>query len=263
MVEIMAAGAGAVFACALVAAIVGIAKRDNGIADVAWGFLFVLGAVAGAAAAPRVTNVTRVVIVLVALWALRLSSHIGTRRVQHGAEDWRYAESRAKWPQRKVVLYSVVRVYLFQALLATIVSLPIFVIEADASIQITLMTYVGTALFAAGLAEETIGDMQLRGFLSRKRAGLETASLCTIGLWSRTRHPNYFGEALLWWGIAVIALGAEQWPVALIGPLTITVLVRYVSGVPLLEKTWSTRPGFTEWAERTPVFVPWPRFLRR
>jgi steroid 5-alpha reductase family enzyme len=113
----------------------------------------------------------------------------------------------------------------------------------------------GAAVFAAGFCFEAVGDWQLRRFLRRPE---NSGRLMTEGLWAWTRHPNYFGEAALWWGIGFVAVQAEHGWAALASALTITVLVRFVSGVPLLEKKYAGREDFEAYKKRTSVFFPLP-----
>ena len=109
-----------------------------------------------------------------------------------------------------------------------------------------------------GLLIETSADRELRQF---KRDSSNKGKLMTQGLWSYSRHPNYFGEALVWWGFGFLAFGGSRLGCVFIGPIIVTYLLRYVSGVPLLERAMEGRPGFVEYAAATPIFVP--RFFNR
>jgi steroid 5-alpha reductase family enzyme len=239
---------------------VAVARRDNSIVDVVWGPSFVVIALAASTAAPAPSWHLGLVVALVSIWAARLAWHIGSRRQHQQGEDWRYAAWRAAWG-RWWPVRSLVQVFALQGALALLASAPVFVLVAAPPRPIDGWAVIGTIVWAVGFAIEATADWQLGRFLADRRAGRESARFCDRGLWSRTRHPNYLGEAILWWGIAIVALSAPDGWIGCFGALLITVLVRYVSGVPILEQSWRTRPGFAEWAAQTPVFLPrvWPR----
>ncbi len=109
-------------------------------------------------------------------------------------------------------------------------------------------------VWLTGFSFEAIGDRQLAAFI---RDPANRGQLMTGGLWSYTRHPNYFGEAAMWWGMAMLALSAPNGWLGLVGPLVITILLLFVSGVPLLEKKYAGRPDWEEYKKRTSIFIPW------
>jgi steroid 5-alpha reductase family enzyme len=113
--------------------------------------------------------------------------------------------------------------------------------------------YAGLGIFMAGFIFEAIGDYQLKRFKARDE---NKGKIITKGLWRYSRHPNYFGEAVLWWGIFLMCSGSRFDWIAVISPVTITFLLRFVSGVPMLEEKYRNRPDFIEYAAKTPVFVP-------
>jgi steroid 5-alpha reductase family enzyme len=229
--------------------------RDASIVDVAWGPGFAAIAwvsLALAGSSPR----GLLLAVLATAWGLRLGLHLAARRrAQGGAEDRRYTAMRASHGAR-FPLRSLFTVFLLQGALMWLVSLPL---QAAAAIGRTAplgpLDAAGAFLALAGLAVEAVADAQLRRFLAHPGSrGL----VMQEGLWGWSRHPNYFGDALLWWGLGLLALSAGAWW-ALIGPLAMTLLLLKVSGVALLEKTIaSRRPGYAEYAARTSAFVPWP-----
>jgi steroid 5-alpha reductase family enzyme len=227
--------------------------RDSSIADVAWGPLFVvvasLGLMVGGGWGPR----RALVWLMVAAWGLRLGVYIGFRNRGKG-EDARYARWREEhgpaWPLR-----SLVTVFLLQGAILLVVSLPVLAATSGGPATVGWTDLVGAALWLAGFAVEVVGDAQLRDFLRRRE---DPKALMTSGLWRYSRHPNYFGEALLWWGIGVVALSAPWGWATLVGPLCITLLLRFVSGVPLTEKSMEGRPGWDEYASRTSAFIPFP-----
>jgi steroid 5-alpha reductase family enzyme len=196
---------------------------------------------------------------LTALWGLRLSAHLFTRWRAHGV-DPRYAAILGRAMQKKGWSFakaSFVQVFALQAVLLFIVCLPAQLGQIPSSpIQVGWMAYIGAAMALIGIAFETIGDAQLKAFradLSRKGQVLNT------GLWRYTRHPNYFGDALTWWGIWLVAAETRLGLWALIGPILITWLLTRLSGVPMLEyRLAKTRPGYADYVARTSSFFPWP-----
>lgn len=248
---------GAVALLMTIVAAVGLVRRDNSIVDVFWGPAFVAITAGALLAAPVVHWRAALVAALVMVWAGRLALHIGLRRRGHTGEDFRYAAWRAQWG-RSWVARSILQVYTLQGALALLVAAPILVVTTSTAPAgaIDVWAVIGSALWALGLTIETVADLQIMRFQARKKAGHEQAKMCMTGLWSYSRHPNYLGEVVLWWGIGVVALGEPSGWIGLIGPVVITALIRFVSGVPMLERAWKQREGFAEWAATTPVFLP-------
>jgi steroid 5-alpha reductase family enzyme len=187
--------------------------------------------------------------VLVTLWAARLALHIGVRNAGK-PEDVRYQGLRARW--QPFWWKSLFVVFLLQGALLLVVAAPIGIAARGPDL-------VALALFGFGLVVESVADLQLALF---KRDPHNAGRVMDRGLWAWSRHPNYFGEMLLWWGLGLLALSAPYGPLALIGPATITFLLLRVSGVPMLEATVKQRrPGYVDYVARTPAF--WPRPPRR
>lgn len=225
--------------------LVALARRDNSLADIAWGIGFILIALlATLLAGPSVPGL--VATALVTIWGLRLSWHIARR---HRGEDPRYAQWRKEWTWVKTRAFF--QVWMLQGLLMLLVSAPVIhVIMARPAPS--LWTVIGALVWAVGFFIETVADAQVRRWKRRGGSGLYTD-----GLWRYSRHPNYFGEALLWWGIWLIALGAPGGWMTIYGPLSITFLLRFVSGVPLTERRYAGREGWDAYKRRTNAFVPW------
>jgi steroid 5-alpha reductase family enzyme len=230
--------------------LIAVVIRNNGIVDIMWGLGFILIALIGYSLAP--TNiVSKLVFSYVVLWGLRLSVHIALRNWGKG-EDFRYAQMRQNWGKHWVIR-SFFQIYLVQWLLMQLVALPI-VIAMTGSLTISLVVmYLGVALWLTGFFFEAVGDYQLVRF-KKKRSSKD--KLMTTGLWSLTRHPNYFGEAILWWGIAILAYGVTHNLLAFVGPLTIDFLLLFVSGIPMLEKKYQGRADWRAYAKKTPAFFP-------
>ncbi|HYZ92261.1 MAG TPA: DUF1295 domain-containing protein [Actinomycetota bacterium] len=251
--ELAPVTAGAVAALMVIVWVVSVAVRDASIVDIVWGLGFVLIAVLGlivGTEAPR----ARLAGALTVIWGVRLAIHLFRRNAGKG-EDYRYQAMRRRWGPR-FPLISLVTVFLLQGTLMWIVSLPVQAAQSSATpAGLTAADAIGTALWFVGFVFESIGDEQLRRF---KADPANQGKVMDHGLWRYTRHPNYFGDATLWWGLGVIGLAAGAWW-ALIGPLVMTVFLLRVSGVPLLERRMSrTRPGYADYVRRTSAFVPLP-----
>jgi len=230
---------------------VSIAKRDASIVDSVWSLLLLAAACTYAvatAAAPR----TLLVLVLVTAWALRLSAYI-TWRNWGEPEDHRYVAIR----ERNEPNYAAKSLYLvfgLQGVLAWIVSLPLLGALASAR-PVLFLDWLGVAIVCAGIGIETIADAQLARF---KADPANRGKVMDRGLWRYTRHPNYFGEFLVWWGFYMIALGAGAWW-AIVSPLLMSVLLLRISGVALLEKDiQERRPAYRDYVARTNAFFPGP-----
>lgn len=253
MGEVMLASAAVVTAAMVALWAWSLRLRDASIVDPFWGPGFALVAwtsVAVAGPSPR----GLLLAALVTAWGLRLAIHLGLRRRGHG-EDRRYAAMRAARGERFAVV-SLFTVFLLQAALLWLVSLPL---QAGAALgrgePLGALEAAGAAVFAVGLVLEAVADAQLARFL---RDPGSRGRVLDRGVWAWSRHPNYFGDFLVWWGLGLAALGAGA-PWALAGPAAMTVLLLRVSGVRLLESTIAERrPEYAEYAARTSPFFPWP-----
>jgi steroid 5-alpha reductase family enzyme len=226
--------------------------RNNGIVDVAWGLGFIAVAAVLWTRAPWLTPAKALVTVCVLVWGCRLSIHI-LRRALGRPEDFRYAAMRKRWG-RSAVVKSFFFVFMLQGLFMLVVSLPVTVVLGSPARPLGALDVAGAVVFAAGFVFEAAGDRQLAAHL---RDPANRGRLMTRGLWGLTRHPNYFGEAALWWGIGLVALGSPNGGIALLGPFTITLLLVFVSGVPLLERKYAGRPDWEAYKARTSKFIPW------
>ena len=195
------------------------------------------------------------VLTFVGLWALRLALHIGGRNIGHG-EDFRYVAWRTQYAA-SWWWASYLRVFVLQSVVAWIVALPLyFAIGSAEPDHLTAWDAAGAALFTIGFWFEAIGDEQLRRF---KANPANAGTVMNTGLWRYTRHPNYFGEAVLWWGFAVIAAGTPGGYFGIIGAALINFFLVRVSGVSLLEKTLKqTKPGYAAYIASTSAFLPRP-----
>jgi steroid 5-alpha reductase family enzyme len=228
-------------------------RRNNGLADVAWGLGFVLLAFINLITAGEVTSRRIVVTLLVAIWGLRLAIHVYSRN-RGKPEDFRYAEMRRKWG-RRATLFSYTHVFMLQGILLFVIAIPIVLINSGPPVPFGITDALGVFVWCAGFAMEAAADAQLRRFVRFRKSPANP--IMTEGLWRYSRHPNYFGEALLWWGIFLMALRAPTGWTGAVSPLLIGFLLRFVSGVPLLEKKYRDNPRFREYAGRTNAFFPW------
>jgi len=231
--------------------VVSIVKKRNDVADIAWGLGFVLMAwlsfiISGFSFKALTVNI------LVTIWGLRLAWHIYNRN-KNKPEDSRYLEWRKAW--KNFYLRSYTQVFLLQGILLFIISLPVIYVNHSASSGFGVLEMVGFLIWTLGFYFESTGDRQLKEFISNPG---NKGKLMDKGLWQYSRHPNYFGEVTQWWGIFIIALSVSGSLFTIIGPLTITILILFVSGVPLLEKKYAGRPDFEEYKKRTSIFLPLP-----
>ena len=244
-------GLGAVAAAFTLLWAVSLRLRDASIADPFWGPGFLLAAGAYLLAHGQATPRGLLAVVLVAAWATRLGLHLLGRNRAHG-EDPRYAAMRASHGER-FRWVSLGTVFWLQAVLLWVVSLPLLG-SVVGTAPLGVWDLAGTAVFVVGLLTEAVADAQLGRF---RADPANRGSVLDRGLWRYSRHPNYFGDALLWWGLYLLAVGAGA-PWTVVGPAVMTFLLVNVSGVALLERSLAkARPGYAEDVRRTSAVVPW------
>jgi steroid 5-alpha reductase family enzyme len=191
--------------------------------------------------------------VLVTIWGLRLFIHIIQRNLGK-EEDFRYKKWREDWG-KWLIPRAFLQVYMLQGLFMGIISLPVILIRYENGPWDLLILVIGLGIWILGFIFESVGDKQLKTFIGDPS---NRGKIMDRGLWKYTRHPNYFGEATMWWGIFLIGMSAGISILSIISPLTITTLLLFVSGVPMLEKSMKDKPGYQEYAERTSIFIPLP-----
>ena len=228
-------------------------RRRNDLADIAWGGGFIVAALTAGTLQTGATPRARLVVLLVILWGMRLAVHIGLRNLGKGEDD-RYRKWREEWGKHWL-LRSFLQVFLLQGFLIYLISLPVTYMILAGPSGWTWLDALGLTVWIIGFFFEAVGDFQLAQF---KKNPANRGKIIQQGLWRYSRHPNYFGEVTLWWGIYLIALSAPGGWVTIIGPLTITFLILKVSGIPLLEKKYADNAAFQEYARRTSVFFPLP-----
>jgi len=234
--------------------IVSLRIRDASIVDIFWGVGFAIIAWTSHALMPQPTGRSWLIVVMTTMWGGRLAVHLARRNLGHG-EDYRYRAMRAAHGPR-FPFVSLVTVFLLQGVLMWIVSLPLQVAQRPgANSGLGWLDALGLLLWATGLCFEAVADAQLARF---KRSASERGQVMDHGLWRYSRHPNYFGDFLVWWGFGVMALATGAWW-ALAGPLVMSVLLLKVSGVAMLERTIADRrPAYRDYVRRTSAFFPWP-----
>jgi steroid 5-alpha reductase family enzyme len=256
---VMLASAGAVAALMLVPWVVSLLRRDAGVADVAWGLGFVLVAWLSFALADGTAERKTLVVVLTSIWGVRLAAYLAWRD-RGKEEDFRYREMRARYG-RRFPLVSLVAVFAFQGLGIWTVSLPVQAAQVpDSPSTLTVLDFAGVFLWVVGMFFESVGDLQLARF----KADLgNRGKVLDEGLWRYTRHPNYFGDFCVWWGLYAIALATGAWW-SVVGPLMMSCILLRLSGVPVMERHLrQQRPGYEQYAQRTSAFLPSPPRERR
>jgi len=233
--------------------VIALFKRNNSIADIAWGMGFVLITVFSFSRALDVFERTLLINILVLIWGLRLAYYILKRNYKK-KEDFRYANWRKEWKQH-FLIRSYLQVFMLQGLIMYIIALPIMANNFNEVQNLSIFDIIGLTIWMIGFLFESIGDFQLKQFISKEE---NKGKIMQSGLWKYTRHPNYFGESAMWIGIALISFRSFSNPLfAIISPLLITYLLLFVSGVPLLEEKYKDNLEFQEYAKRTSKFIPW------
>ena len=252
--EVMAASAVVIGAIMFLTWMLSVALKNASIVDIVWGLGFV--AVAWTSfAVGNGDDTRRLVLALMAtVWGLRLATHLAVRNIGHG-EDYRYRAMRKHWGSRFPII-SLVTVFLLQGVLMWIVSLALQLGQVESSPGFGPIGTMGVFVWVVGLAFEATGDQQLRKF---KADPANQGKVLSTGLWRLSRHPNYFGDAVVWWGIAIVAAEAGVGVMGLIGAAVMTFLLVRVSGVALLEKSLKKRkPEYEDYIRRTSAFFPRP-----
>ena len=256
MLSFVVAAAGAVFVYMIAVFLIAVLAKDNSIVDVAWGPGFILVAVVTFWLRPGSEARHLLITLLVAIWGLRLAIHIYLRNRGRG-EDFRYAKWRKDWG-RWFIPRRFFQVFMLQGIFMLIISSPLVLVNRSPESGLTLLDALGGILWFIGFLFEAVGDYQLKRFKQKPES---KGKIMTTGLWKYARHPNYFGEATLWWGIWLIALSVDSGWAAIISPLTISFLLLKVSGVKMLEKKYAGNEEFAAYARRTSPFFPW--FLKK
>jgi steroid 5-alpha reductase family enzyme len=213
-----------------------IFKKRNDIADTAWGLGFILVAIYNFLFNPSFKLL--ISFILVSIWGLRLAIHIYNRN-KNKKEDYRYKQ----WKNN-----AYLKVFITQGFFMWLICWPIIFSQQN----LNWLNILGIFIWITGFYFEATADKQLKKFINNPK---NKGKIMQSGLWAHSRHPNYFGEVTMWWGIWLINLNPNWW--AIVGPLTITFLILKVSGVPLLEKKYEGNPEFEKYKKKVSVFIPW------
>ena len=264
---------------------VSVAMKDASLVDIFWGFGFLLVASVCLYLAPAKTPYIKLLAALPIIWGLRLTLYLGKRNLGHG-EDKRYISMRKRAAKKGMSemswrLRSLFTIFFGQGLLIMIVSAPIWVAMAAAlkfapiscavapcphrsdhlvgQTDIGGIAFLGALLWLIGFLFEAIGDWQLSRFIKKNKSydgSIETKPVLDTGLWKYTRHPNYFGNACMWWGIWLVACEAPWGWATIFAPIIMTLLLTKVSGRDLLERDMGRRKSYQEYMKRTSGFIP-------
>ena len=231
---------------------IALIRKDNSIADIAWGFGFIVVAWSTTFVNGNLFPRQLLTCCLISIWGSRLSIRIFLRNRGKG-EDPRYQKWRKEWG-RCFIVRSYLQVFLLQGVILLVNISPVLVINTTSDAKLVFLDAIGLLVWITGFLFESVGDWQLDRFLKNpKNRGI----IMDQGLWRYSRHPNYFGEITMWWGIFIIGLSVPLGWIGFIGPLTITLMIIFVSGIPMTERLMEKTPGFDEYKKRTSVLFPW------
>ena len=244
--------------------LIAIIKRDNSLADIGWGLGFILIGAVSFFLQGSPSYSFSLILLLVTLWGLRLSIYLFIRNWWKDTEDWRYAKWRQEWG-RYFFLRSYIQVFLLQGLLMLLIALPVMLSGAYTQVGIVAIhsfdyvsIVIGVGVWSMGFFFQAVGDYQLYIF---KKNIANKGRVMRYGLWQYTRHPNYFGEAAMWWGIFILscisAQGIGAIAMRLIGPSLITFLLVRVSGVVMLESRYKGNEEYETYQQSTNSLIPW------
>lgn len=228
--------------------------KNVSIVDIFWGFGFVVVNALYLFMSGELNDRKILVLILVSIWGLRLSIYLASRNIGKG-EDFRYREFRRSYGEERYWWVSYFQTFLLQGVLMMIVSLPLLGISnGNYSGNLNMLDYLGIFIWLVGFSFEAGGDYQLSRF---KRDAGNKGKVLDSGFWKYTRHPNYFGDAAVWWAYALFSIAAGgYWQI--IGSVVMTLLIIKVSGVALLEKSLKdSKPQYREYIRKTSSFFPW------
>lgn len=234
---------------------IALAIKNNGVADIGWGTGFALVAFSNFIVHSSTTFGLLLISSITIIWGARLSTYLFIRN-SGKPEDWRYANWRKEWGKH-VVIRSFFQVFMLQGGVMFINLLPLIVAFSSSKISSNAEVFycIGTLVWLIGFVFESVADAQMYQFKSNPA---NKGKVMNFGLWRYSRHPNYFGEALLHWGIWLVSIPFGYWYVTIIAPFTITYLLLKVSGVALLEKKYEGDDDYTRYKRNTSSFIPMP-----
>ncbi len=232
--------------------LIAMEQEDNSIVDIAYGVGFVLVGWSCYLLYGNDHPRQLLLLGLISLWGLRLTVHVALRKQTEQGEDFRYRQWREDWGDN-FVWRSFLQIFMLQGAVIYLVALPLLLSFAQPGDALGWLDLFGCMIWLVGFLFETVGDWQLLRF---KNNPANHGKIIQHGLWRLTRHPNYFGEAVLWWGVFLVAFGSPLGWFALISPLLIDFLLLKVSGIPMLEAKYQGNPDFEAYKKRTNAFFP-------
>ncbi|MFW6000854.1 MAG: DUF1295 domain-containing protein [Halanaerobium sp.] len=233
--------------------LIAVIRKNNALIDIAWGLGYVLAANFALYITNNFNLRSMMISLIVTIWGLRLAYHL-FKRNWNADEDYRYAKWRENWDH--FYLRSFFRIFMLQAVLLFIIASPIVKVISSPYNGLGLFDYIGLLVWLIGFVFESFADKQLAEF-KNKDPEEKDGHIIKEGVWKYSRHPNYFGETLIWWGIYLITAAVSGGWKFIYSPLLITFLLLFVSGVPLLEKRYADDEEYQKYAEKTNKFFPW------
>lgn len=232
--------------------VIALLRKRNDIVDIAWGMGFVFISWFNFFIRPEYTPRQLLVTALITIWGVRLAIYIGQRNAKK-KEDFRYAQWRKDWGKYWIVR-SYFQIFMLQGFFMLLIATPVFFLQSNPQPGFNWLDWAGLSLWVVGFIFEAVGDLQMTCF---KENPDNKGKVITTGLWRYTRHPNYFGEVAMWWGIFLIVLSVASGWKAIISPFIITFLLLKVSGIPMLEAKYKDNMEFQNYAKHTSPFFPW------
>jgi len=241
--------AGLIFVYQTCLFIVSLIYKRNDVADIGWGGGFIAIGLYLVVCFPAALQ-SWIVYLLTFVWGIRLSVYLFFRN-RGKAEDFRYRAWREAWG-KYFYLRSFLQVFLLQGFFMWLISMPLQVAAIANQYEGSVACFLGVVIWIVGFYSQAAGDAQLQAFSRTKQPG----AIMQTGLWKYSRHPNYLGEILMWWGIGIIVFPLSLGWLGLLGPLTITWLLLAVSGVPMLEKKYRNHTAYQQYKLQTPAIFP-------
>jgi len=234
--------------------LISVSLKNVSIVDLFWGLGFVISAAVYAFFSEHIGPRGWVILTLATVWGVRLSGYLAWRNIGKG-EDFRYREFRRQYGEKRYWWISYFQTFLLQGILMWLISAPLLgAFQGDMHQELSWIDVAGIVSWIIGFSFEAGGDWQLSRF---KSDPINKGKVLDSGFWRYTRHPNYFGDAAVWWGFGLFSISAGSF-LPVLGSLLMTALIIKVSGVALLEKTLKAdKPGYAEYTRRTSAFIPW------
>lgn len=230
---------------------VSLLKKRNDVADIGWGIGFIVLTFGLFFYQGSISSFkTLVLLSMVTLWGLRLALHISLRH-KGKPEDGRYTEMKKNWRRKELISY--LYVFLLQGFFLILVATPIILYFSDKSPVLHWYNVIGLLIWLIGFLFEAVSDYQLAQFIKNPN---NKGKIMKYGLWRYSRHPNYFGEVSLWWGLYLFTFFTPFWYLGIIGPITITILILGISGIPKLESRYIGNKEYEEYKKTTSAFFP-------